>query len=106
LPLLKLQRYIRGESLDVDLFLAETEFLTEVMARRSRAEAEGRRLWLVSPEDLVLLKLLAGRPRDLGDVADVLFMQGQLDVEYMRRWAVKLGVIEELERRLQEFSPD
>jgi len=104
LPLLKLRRYIRDESLDVDLFLAEEDFLKQVMERRSKAEAEGRMIWLVSPEDLVLLKLLAGRPRDLGDISDVLFMQGRLDLRYMRRWANELGVAAELERRLAELS--
>ena len=97
LPLLKLRRYIRDESLDVDLFLAERAFLNEVMQRRSKAEAEGRSVWLVSPEDLVLLKLLAGRPRDIGDATDVLFMQGQLDLQYMRRWAAELEVSAELD---------
>jgi len=104
LSLLKLRRYIREESLDVDLFLAEEEFLNEVMERRSKAEAEGRTIWLVSPEDLVLLKLLAGRPRDLGDVTDVLFMQGEMDLAHMRRWARQLRVADELEHRLAELS--
>jgi hypothetical protein len=104
LKLLKLVRYMNDKTLDVDLFLSETEYQAEVMKRRCRAEAEGRVIWLVSPEDLVLLKLLAGRPRDIGDVTDVLFMQGQMDVEYMRRWAVELGIEIDLERALSEFS--
>lgn len=102
LKVLKLRRYIQGGSLDVDLFLVETAFQQEVMRRRMRAEAEGRVIWLVSPEDLVLFKLLAGRPRDLGDVYDVLFMQGPLDVQYMKGWATKLGVSSELERAIAE----
>ncbi len=85
-------------------FLAESEFLKEVIKRRREVEVENRTIWLVSPEDLVLLKLLAGRPRDLGDVTDVLFMQGQIDLQYMRRWADVLGVAAELERRLAEMS--
>jgi predicted nucleotidyltransferase len=83
LALLKLRRYVRDESLDVDLFLSESDFQIEAMKRRCRADVEGRMIWLISPEDLILFKLLAGRPHDLGDVFDVLFMQGQLDVEYM-----------------------
>jgi hypothetical protein len=106
LKLLKLKRYLRHESLDVDLFLAESQFQKAVMDRRIKVEAEGRTIWLVSPEDLVLLKLLAGRPRDLGDVTDVLFMQGKLDTKYMRHWADDLGVTEELERSLAELSID
>jgi hypothetical protein len=102
LPLLKLRRYIRDESLDVDLFLVECEFLAEVMKRRSRLDADGQLLWVVSPEDLVLFKLLAGRARDWGDVADVLFIQGSLDEAYMRRWARELEIRTELEKALAE----
>jgi hypothetical protein len=106
LKVLKLRRYFRGESLDVDLFLAETSFQQEVMRRRLRAEAEGRAVWLVSPEDLILFKLLAGRPRDLGDVNDVLFMQGRVDIKYMHQWARELGILAELERVISEQQYD
>jgi hypothetical protein len=106
LPLLKLRRFIRDESLDVDVFLVESNFLAEVMQRRSRLDAEGQMLWVVSPEDLVLFKLLAGRPRDWGDVADVLFIQGSLDELYMRRWARELGISEQLEKALAEQIDD
>jgi len=105
LSLLKLRRYIQDESIDVDLFLAESEFQRSVMARRMREVMDGATYWFASAEDLVLLKLIAGRPRDLGDVTDVLFMQGRLDVEYMQRWAARLNVPSELERSFSEF-PD
>jgi hypothetical protein len=57
---------------------------------------------LVTAEDLILFKLLAGRPRDLLDIKDILFMQGQLDEAYMRRWAMPLGVAGQLELALAE----
>jgi hypothetical protein len=76
------------------------------MKRRLHLEADGHTLSVVSPEDLVLFKLLAARPRDLGDVADVLFIQGQLDETYMRRWARELGVSDRLEKALAEQLDD
>jgi hypothetical protein len=86
--------------------LAEGEFLSEVMKRKSRLDAEGQTLWVVSAEDLVLFKVLAGRPRDLGDIADVLFIQGSLDETYMRRWAHELGISNQLEKALAEKIDD
>jgi hypothetical protein len=100
LSVLKLRRYVRGESLDVDLFLVECEFLVEVMKRRIQLDAEGKVMWVVSPEDLVLFKLMAGRPRDWGDVADVFFIQGSLDEAYMRRWAHEFGISDELKKAI------
>ena len=102
LSLIKLKRYIGGRSVDVDLFLAESLYQDEILTRRNRADVEGRQLWLASPEDLVLLKLISGRPRDWIDVADVFFTQGQMDLVYMRRWASVLGIEQELERALAE----
>ena len=63
------------------------------------------RVWLISPEDLILLKLLAGRHRDRGDIADIVFTQGQLDADYMRQWADRLGVRDALENVLTEPPP-
>jgi hypothetical protein len=103
--LVKLKRYVGNHSIDVDLFLAESAYQEEVLARRRMAEVEGRRLWIASPEDLVLLKLVSGRPRDWIDVSDVFFTQGELDVPYMRRWAFELGIESELDRALaQQFD--
>jgi predicted nucleotidyltransferase len=97
MPLVKVRLYLEGRGIDADVFLAETDFQQEVLARRIKAEVEGRRLDVVTPEDLILFKLVASRPRDLIDVQDVLFMQGQLDEAYLRRWAWPLGVAAKLD---------
>jgi predicted nucleotidyltransferase len=89
---------------DIDVFLAETPFQHEVLARRRREDIDGQPVWLVSPEDLVLLKLFAGRTRDIADIADILFTQGQLDRDYMRHWAGQLCVMDRLERVLADFD--
>ena len=49
---------------------------------------------------LILVKLLANRPKDRVDVSDILFVQGTLDEAYMRRWAATLGIAVELEDAL------
>lgn len=73
-----------------------------MISRRVAADVEGTRFWLVSPEDLILLKLIASRPRDLADIGDVLFTQRQLDEGYMRHWASELGVLPRLEEILRD----
>lgn len=65
-------------------------------------DVEGRKAWVVSPEDLILLKLIASRPRDIADVFDVLLAQGQLDEEYLRNWANQLGVTSRLDDVLEK----
>lgn len=102
MPVVKFRFYEGGRAIDVDTFLAESDYQREVMSRRQRAEVEEMTTWLATAEDLILLKLSAHRPRDLVDVADVLFIHGELDLAYMRVWADKLGVRDELERVLRE----
>ena len=77
-------------------FINETPFQQSIMQRRQHFEMSGRSLPFVTPEDLILLKLLANRPRDIGDVADVLFVQGQLDETYLRHWAEILNISDRL----------
>jgi hypothetical protein len=102
MPLVRFRLYLEGRSVDVDVFLAESAYQDQLLSRRRHAVVDDRPVWLVSPEDLVLLKLIAARPRDMLDVADVLFTQGQLDIEYMRIWATKLGVLDRLEKALSD----
>ena len=100
MPLVKFRLYLIDRGIDVDVFLAESEYQQELMRRRRSHDLDGQRIWFVSPEDLILLKVLAARPRDIGDIEDVLLAQGDLDEAYMRRWAKELGVAEKLEEVL------
>ena len=51
-----------------------------------------------------LLKLLANRPRDIGDVQDILFMQGELDETYLNNWAKELGIADRLRSILENHA--
>jgi hypothetical protein len=48
------------------------------------------------------LKLLSSRPRDLADISDILFTQGELDEAYLRQGAKRLGISAALEQLLAE----
>jgi len=103
MPLVKFRFYVKDRGVDADIFLAETPFQRELLNRRRVVETPDGTCWLASPEDIVLLKLLASRPRDFVDVQDVLFTQGQLDEEYMRKWAAEVGVEEKLRDAISQF---
>ncbi len=89
-------------SFDVDVFLAENAFHQQMLARRQRHAYGSWEAWFVSPEDLILLKVFADRMKDKVDVIDVLFTQGQLDLNYMRKWAKWLNISERLELALNQ----
>lgn len=102
LPVVKFQLLQGDHSIDLDVFLAETPFQQELLTRRQRYEAEGWAAWYVSAEDLILLKLIADRPKDRADVNDILFVQGALDFAYLRSWAERLHVLPQLEAALSQ----
>ncbi|MFH5806268.1 hypothetical protein [Alienimonas sp. DA493] len=89
----------------LDLILTkDNPFDRERFARRTRTPFSTGSLWVTSPEDIVLGKLLWGRQmggseRQERDVAGVLIEQGAaLDDAYLDRWADELGVRADLDR--------
>ena len=103
MPLIKVKTYINGSpGVAIDIFLSETDFQKSCLKRRFEITLDGRSLWVIAPEDLILLKLLAARPRDLLDVADILFTQGHLDETYLRQWAKSLDIADRLEKALTD----
>ena len=92
-----------------DLFvLQETPFAKSKMARRMQQELpDGSSIWISSPDDIVLQKLVWGRgsqsQKQWRDVLGVLKLQGDnLDFEYLRRWGVELDLSEPLDRAFRE----
>lgn len=110
LPLFKAEFRENGRSIEIDIFVSETDFQGSLMDRRQRIETPVGWISFVSPEDLILLKLLASRPRDLIDVQDILFTLGRLDFHYLKHWAQVLSISEALHATLaqhrQECSDD
>jgi hypothetical protein len=106
MPLIKATCYFDGESFAADLFIADNDFLRSAMKRRMFIECESREMWVVSPEDLILMKVVASRPRDLADIYDIRVMQPVFDLEYLREWAGRLGIGEQFEKVWIDSTPE
>jgi hypothetical protein len=88
-------RLQRG-AIPVDLMLPRDDHDHITLTRRLQYELGDLSLWIISPEDLVLHKLKAGRAQDLIDVLSVLQRQiTSLDQAYITNWAKRLGIWEE-----------
>jgi hypothetical protein len=84
-------------SLPVDLIIAGSGLEVRFLDRARMVAFGVRKFPLISPEDLVLTKLIAGRPRDLEDVRGILTEQGKkLDFPYIE---ASLDEIEEVLER-------
>lgn len=93
-------KFIDRDSRRVDIFLVTTEYQRAAFSRRRKAKLLGKDVWAISPEGLILHTLIAGRERDLADVAEILAITRDLDLAYLRRWASVLGVASILDDRL------
>jgi hypothetical protein len=77
----------------VDIFSSVGPLGQAILDRRKRVELEGHPLWIISPEDLALLKAFSDRERDFEDLVNLTAVVGsKLDVDYVRRWAKQLDV--------------
>jgi len=81
----------------LDMALGSTQFEVDSVDRSSNWEIEpGRVIRTCSAEDLVVHKLIAGRPRDVADVESIVARQlGHLDSERVRRTLAAFAELKE-----------
>ena len=70
----------------VDFIFSLSEYEKEAMKRTVPVKILGEMIRFVSPEDLIIHKLVAGRPRDIEDIRMVLLKNTQVDSGYILRW--------------------
>lgn len=82
----------------------ETPYRKLEFKRRRRAEFEGQRISLVSPEDLILSKLFWAKDSlsemQLGDVKNLMRMVKDIDMSYLEKWVHSLG-LQEIYRKIR-----
>lgn len=92
------------KALKVDMIvMKEGEYRETEFSRRLRHDVSGVNMFMVSPEDLILSKLLWAKDSlsemQLGDVRNlILFNRDSLDFKYLTEWAGKLAVTDMLEK--------
>jgi hypothetical protein len=87
--------------LQVDLLLADAEYPREALTRRVPARLSGLdiEIFVLSCEDLILHKLVAGRLIDQSDAAALLRgNRATLDFGYLQNWVARLGLRSEWSR--------
>ena len=91
----------REAVIKVDLVvLKDTAHRLEEFQRRRIVDVDGHALWIVSPEDLVLSKLLWAKESrselQLREVRSIIALQAVLDWTYLERWVVSVRVADAL----------
>jgi hypothetical protein len=85
----------------IDIIVREDrDYEIEKFERRRLVEVDGQPMWVISPEDLVLSKLVWAKDSrselQLRDVRSIIALQPGLDWPYVERWALRLTVTQML----------
>lgn len=95
--------FINGETgVKVDFWILRNDLFDKSrLDRRIAKEILGKKVYFSSPEDLILIKLKwykdSQSSRQLEDVESILKISGgELDMNYLKNWAARLGVSETL----------
>ena len=94
----------------VELFVPAVALQDEILRRAVPKPMGGREIPFTTPEDLILLKLVFHRMKDMLDVRGILWVQrGRLDLDYLRNWSAKTHephVQQEMEQLIVEYAND
>ncbi|HON37823.1 conserved hypothetical protein [anaerobic digester metagenome] len=70
----------------VDFIFSFTPYETQAIQRANKIEILETEVCFASPEDVIIHKIFAGRPRDREDARSILLRSDNLDISYIRSW--------------------
>lgn len=70
----------------VDFIFSFTPYETDAIKRARKITLMDQEVCFASPEDLIIHKIFAGRPRDLEDVWSVILKNPGIDTQYIKNW--------------------
>lgn len=76
----------------VDFIFSFTPYETEAIKRAKKIIIVSQDVCFASPEDVIIHKIFAGRPRDMEDTRTILIKNPDIDIRYIRDWLKKFNV--------------
>lgn len=78
----------------IDISFGIPGYEESAIARARTVTMAGHSIRVLSPEDLIVHKCIAGRPRDFEDIESILIrMRGDIDLEYVRSWLAQFAEV-------------
>ena len=80
----------------IDFLLADSAYLRTALERRHTVPFGGLQIPMLSIEDLVILKMVAGRLQDRADLEKIRARQSDLHIDwtYVDQWKTTLGLVD------------
>lgn len=101
----------KSSNISLDISLGMLPFEEEVIQRAKAKKILGIRVLLPTPEDLIIMKSVAHRPRDIADIESILDANPRCDLKRVRRWVREFSsalempeLLEDLERTIKQVK--
>jgi hypothetical protein len=89
--------------LTLDFIVADDDYKRTALDRAVSIRLREQEVRIAAPEDVILLKLLAGRKHDAVDAENIVLAQrAVLDQNYLRQWAGRLSLADLLNKLLAQ----
>ncbi len=90
--------------INVDLSCGALPFEEEMIARARELVIGSVRIKVASPEDLIITKAVAHRPRDIADIESILNIEPNLDFDRIRFWVGQFAESLEMPELLEDLE--
>jgi len=94
----------KPSGIDVDITISKLLFEKEAIARAVWLDIRRIRLPLPAPEDLIIMKAIAHRPRDLADIESILDVHTKLNLRRIRKWVKEFSSAIEIPEILKDLE--
>jgi hypothetical protein len=94
----------KPSGIDVDVTFGALPFEREAINHIVWVNIRGVRLPLPTPEDLIIMKAIAHRARDLGDIESILDTHPKLNLRRIRRWVREFSKAIEMPEILNDLE--
>jgi len=94
----------KSSGIDVDITFGSLPFEKKAIRQVVWADVKGIRLPLPRPEDLIIMKAIAHRTRDLADIESILDTHSKLNLQRIRRWVGEFSTAIDMPEILDDFE--
>jgi len=94
----------KDSGIRVDFIFSFTPYEREAIKRAKAIKIGGSKVKFAAPEDIVIHKIFAGRPRDLEDIEIILKKNPEIDTGYIKSWLKKFDDSSEEPKFLSIFT--
>lgn len=94
----------KSSGIDIDISFGFLPFEKDCINRANRVTAGSINILVPSPEDLIIMKAVAHRNRDLIDIESIMETHPQINIDYIRQQLSEFSAVLDMPEILEDFE--